>query len=393
MCAAWALSCVLAVFGWQWLTVRYNFGGNWSALFYTSGLWPVPPALAFENIYQFPNSNGWDGQFYHIMAHDPFLRTDQTGNIDAPRLRYRRILLPALASLLAAGKSYRIDNAYRFAILLFVFAGAYWLARIAQSSGRSPAWGLAFALIPGAIVSIDRMGIDVVLAALCLGFACYSRSATDAPAKASALFGILVLAGLSRDTGLLLTAGLCLSLLIRRQLGRAILFSAAGAPTLAWYLYINSRTAPYPFDGTIAIPFAGVMDRLAHPMEYPFGHWLSLWMKSLDALAVGGILLAFGLAAAAAQESLESGGLRDGGVCRPWHCSVAARRLAGGVRLWTDTLAASDVAGAGWIGLRPMGGPSAVMFRTAAVRNADRFAGVGRGEGTGRRAGGLKAML
>src|ERR1700682_5018237 len=94
-------AAVLAVaLAWLWmsLTVHYNYQGNWTALFCIGERFPTPPILrSSEHLYVFKNSAGYDGQFYHDLAHDPFLRRGSASFIDAPRLRARRILVPLLA--------------------------------------------------------------------------------------------------------------------------------------------------------------------------------------------------------------------------------------------------------------------------------------------------------
>ena len=93
-----------------------------------------------------------------------------------PPLRYRRILVPALAWALALGRDSAIHAAYLAVILGFVFLGVYWLARAIESRGRHPAWGLMFVIMPASLVSMDRMTVDVALAALTAGFVLYSAS-------------------------------------------------------------------------------------------------------------------------------------------------------------------------------------------------------------------------
>src|SRR5580700_2994804 len=100
-CILTGLGCAALTLCWQFLTVHYNYSGNWTALFCSGSSMRQPPQLANERIYVFANSNGYDGQFYHYLAHDPLL----TGGlaavyIDAPRLRCRRILMPAIAYML-----------------------------------------------------------------------------------------------------------------------------------------------------------------------------------------------------------------------------------------------------------------------------------------------------
>jgi hypothetical protein len=286
--AAWAILCAFLVFSWQSLTVRCNYGGNWTALFLTGGRLQIPPALANEHIYTFPGSMGWDGQFYHYIAHDPLMAHDLWKYIDAPRLRYRRILIPALAYALACGNPVHVDTAYRAVILLFFALGAYWLSRLAARFGRRRAWGLAFLAIPAAIVSMDRMAVDVGLAALVMGFAWYSRE--EHPGWQ--LYPVLLLGALARDTGLLLVPAYCIWLLMHKRAWRAAAFATAAIPTLAWYGYIDLRTQPFAHSGPIAIPFSGLLDRLLHAWPYPYSPGLRFALDGLDDLAVVGILLA-----------------------------------------------------------------------------------------------------
>jgi hypothetical protein len=289
--AAWAILCAILVLSWQGLTVWRNYGGNWSALFCTGVKFPVPPALADENIYRFRRSNGWDGQFYHYIAHDPFLADGMWHYIDIPRLRYRRILIPASAYVLALGRAAHIDTAYRAVILLFFALGAYWLSRLAAVHGRSRAWGLAFGCVPAAIVSMDRMAVDIALAAFIIAFALYSR-AGEPDWK---LYVVLLSAALVRDTGLLLAAAYCIWLLLRKRGRRAAIFATAALPTLAWYAYIDARLPRSWASPYFGLPFAGLLSRLLHPLPYPFSPLVNSAVKGFDYLAVAGILLAFAI--------------------------------------------------------------------------------------------------
>ncbi len=168
-CLVLAIVSVAGVAGWQALTVHYNFGGNWTALFYTGAAFhPVPPGLAAEHIYVFPNSAGYDGQIYHYLAHDPLFRRNFAAYVDEPRYRGRRILVPGLAFLLALGHDGGIDRAYLAVIWMCTGWGVYWLGRLAQVRGY-PEWlGLGFVLTPAVLVSIDRLTVDVALAACCV---------------------------------------------------------------------------------------------------------------------------------------------------------------------------------------------------------------------------------
>lgn len=229
---AWALAALTILLLWQFLTVHYNRGGNWTALFLTGTQYPVPQQLD-AGTYRFPGA-GYDGQMYRYVAHAPFSPKIYERYIDKAEDRYRRILIPALAYLLAGGQDAWIDGAYIALVALFVFLGAYWLSRWAVLEGAHPAWALAFLLAPATLISMDRMTVDVALAAFTAGFVLYSSSA-----EWTKFYFILMLACLARETGLLLVAGACAFELFRRRFPRALLWASAGVPALAWYAWLR----------------------------------------------------------------------------------------------------------------------------------------------------------
>lgn len=273
---------------WWWLTVHFNYGGNWTALYCTGDGHPPPPELAAEKIYVFAGTGGFDGQFYHYLAHDPWLRQGLWKHIEAPRYRCRRILVPALAFLAAAGQSRLVDPAYLAVTLAFIFLGAYWVGRFL---GR-PGWGLAFLGVPSVLVSIDRLTVDAALATLCVGFLVYAREGP--PWK---LYVVLVAAGLARETGLLLMAACCGAALLRKQWRRALTFATAALPTLAWTAYVHLRLPAGGGGVSLCwIPLYGAGHRLLHPPAYPLTASVALAAHALDYLAVAGILLAVAVA-------------------------------------------------------------------------------------------------
>ena len=200
-CLGWALIAVIAAGVGQYLTVRYNYQGHATALFFTGSSRAVPPQLAAE-IYQVQDPRGFDGQLYHYVAHDPLMRRGLDQYVDNPRLRWRRILVPGLASVLSFGNSGWVDWAYLGVVLGFVFLGTYWLACYLVGHGIHAATGLAFLVLPGVFGSLERMTVDVALLALCAGFAVYvSRE------PGWKLYAVLALCPFVRETGVLTVAG------------------------------------------------------------------------------------------------------------------------------------------------------------------------------------------
>jgi hypothetical protein len=276
------------VFAYQTILV-HRLGSNWTSLFCTGANIEIPPPLGFEHIYQIPNSNGYDGEFYHYVAHDPFLTRGFASAVDAPRVRYQRILLPLLAYTLAAGRDRFVDRAYFAVNLVFVFLGTYWLSRYSANQARSPAWGLAFIALPAVLVSNDRMTVDAVLTALCVGFVLYSSEASGAR-----LYLCLLLAALSRETGYLLIASYCLWLLLERRPTAAVWFATSALPALGWYLFVWTH-APYYHVKYISLPFTGLIIRLLNPTFYQLSPGLRSVAIVCDYLALSGVILALAL--------------------------------------------------------------------------------------------------
>jgi hypothetical protein len=280
---------------WQFATVHFNYHGNWTALFNTAPNWPRPGFLASENIYTFPpGSLGYDGQMYHYIAHDPWITRGAVTAMDDAALRYRRFLVPALAWVLALGRDSAIHAAYLAVILGFVFLGVYWLARAMVLRGRRPAWGLMFVVMPATLVTMDRMTVDVALAALTVGFVLYSSD--EGPGWKLLL--ILACAALARETGLLLTAGLCIFLFSRRRFADLLWTAASALPAILWYAYVGRHAPPERLEGVGSlIPLAGWIERVAHPVVYPLPRWQALAAVELDYVALAGVALLLGHAA------------------------------------------------------------------------------------------------
>lgn len=284
---AWVLGplAALALFAWQAATVTFNYQGNWTALFCTGAVHPLPPALS-AGTYIFANSTGYDGQWYRIIAHDPWLRQDLWRYIDDPQLRYRRILLPATAWLLALGRPAWIDTAYLAVVLVFVglgtVASAWWL----KSRGWPEYYAIAFPVLPGTLVCVDRMTVDVAL---------YAFVAIALAAAASQRWGLCwisaVLAALTRDLGFVLIAGLAVHAFVERAWRRVAALALCGLPALLWYIHLRQQLPGAPASPIVPVwalhkPVIGHLVAILNPPDYPFGGVLGVITQSLDSLVV-----------------------------------------------------------------------------------------------------------
>ncbi|HSF02630.1 MAG TPA: hypothetical protein VLA62_06450, partial [Solirubrobacterales bacterium] len=257
-----AVACaVLVLAGWA-LTIRFNREGRWSALYCHGSIQSLPPEVAVEDVFRFPGT-GFDGQYYHLIAHDPFLRRGFDRFVDDPRLRWRRGLLPVLAYFLALGRDAWIDVAYRSLILFSAAFGAYHLARLLAELGHPPGWGLAFLAVPGVTASLDRLTGDVVLVALTVMFV---RAAIAGRVRALAL--TLVLAPLVRETGLLLLGGTFLARAAGGRLRGATPLALTALPTLAWFAFVHAHTQAQTYGDVSFVPLQALFAALVDPRPY-----------------------------------------------------------------------------------------------------------------------------
>lgn len=289
-CALVAILSALLVFAWTAARIHYACGGNWTAVFCTGTKFRVPPSLD-SGTYRFPGT-GYDGQFYRDLAHDPFLQKDYARYVDAPQLRFRRLLVPLAAWLAGLGQRRWIDGAYIAVEMLFLALGAYWCARLLVRRGRSPFWGLLFLVVPATVTSFDRMLVDGPLTALFAGFWLYCEEE-----RWGRVWMLAMLAALTRETGLLLGAALVTDRLLDRDWRRAAWFATSAIPAVAWYAWL---AAWLPHDvlspAMLTAPAWGLLQRLLWFRPYP-DPIVQLVLRVTDILAVLGLAVSIILAA------------------------------------------------------------------------------------------------
>ncbi|HEV2686020.1 MAG TPA: hypothetical protein VGW79_05235, partial [Actinomycetota bacterium] len=127
--------------------------------------WDASAFVRAGNVYAHPgqtpknftviNGIGYDGQFYYRLALDPFsgARTKFGVTLDQPGRRQQRILYPLLAWILSGGGK---PGAVPWALIAINAIGLVLIAWVGTALGRSPWWGLAFAVVPGVLVALTH---------------------------------------------------------------------------------------------------------------------------------------------------------------------------------------------------------------------------------------------
>jgi hypothetical protein len=168
-----------------------------------------------------------------------------------------------------------------------VALGAAWLALYFAWHGIDASWGLVFLIVPGTLVSLDRMTVDVGLVALCAGFALYTLDKQPN----WALLAVLALAPLTRETGVCLTGAYLLWTVLQRMWKQSLRTLATLIPFAVWTAYVHAHTAVDLTKWT-GVPLMGLIARTLQPVQYTLS---SRWVKQaavLDYIAVIGIWVA-----------------------------------------------------------------------------------------------------
>jgi len=290
------MAALAAIIGWQSLTVHYQYGGNPTGLFWISPNMPVPAILRGERFYLFKDIMGYDGQTFHLMAHDPWMHRGVYENMGDAGYRYQRIFVPAVAWLLAAGSDQWVHTTYFTLVDAFLSFGVYAAARLAQRAGRSVWWGFLFLVNPASIASMDRMTVDGPFLALAAGVLLLAEETVSWRTA-----GLLAAATLTREVGaLLILACLTQQYFMRRYFG-CMWTLAAALPYLAWRWFVVRHT---PVEGVrnllSAIPLYGWAERWLHSESYALPPLENAFAVAGDYAAMTGMTIALGITAAAA---------------------------------------------------------------------------------------------
>lgn len=285
-----AVLAALCVAAWWALAVDFAYQGKWNALYCTGSGVHLPEWLeGREQVYRVIGPVGYDGQWFHVLAHRPLEFRENARYFDAPRLRVQRILLPLSAWLLAFGRFEWVDPAYYTLMLLWLGAGVWWTARLAELRGASPLWGLAFLALPSSMSSIDRMLSDGPLAAAAAGFFYFTETR-----RWPAAWLLAMAAPFIRESGIFLAAAACLVLLQQRRWSMLAAWSIAPAPFLIWLYSLRDLPGGTPFYWKGF--FASAVRQVTQLTDYPYEWWLRWLLQGMDLASLAGFLSASVLA-------------------------------------------------------------------------------------------------
>jgi hypothetical protein len=226
---------------------------------------------AFPTV-DYVNGYGHDGQqFYVVAASLPDLR-QLAGNIDRPRYRARRILLPAVVLPLPAGAP-KVWGMFVASLVSVGFA-AVATSRLARRAG-APDWvGIVAGVTPALVFSVQGTLGDALAFALALwGVVLWRRRL----GWAIALFS---LAALARETTLVVPLA-CLVVGTRPQRVRLLIpFAVFAAWSVVITLWLPQTTAGA----------SNILADAAVALSWPFSGWLAVGLDSPSTLAAAALV-------------------------------------------------------------------------------------------------------
>lgn len=222
---------------------------------------------------------GHDGQQFYVISRNLLDPKAAEDSVSPLAYRYRRILYPAVGSVLAPNGGRQLIAVFLLESLAGVAIGAWALTRFPCG----PRWlPLTVAFTPGVIAAMGLSLSDALACGLALLAVALSFERRWWP-----MIGVLVLAALTRETALLVAAGLVLT----PGMPRRIRAATAAVPLLvfgAWAAWSSHAAAASSAKGG------------ADQLSFPFGGWLSIHVPMGQRLL---LLTVFALMAAGAWRS------------------------------------------------------------------------------------------
>lgn len=302
--AVWFLLFLSATAAWQAAYCITTTHGDITGLFFAGDQLLRPPDLARPG-YAYPHSDGYDGQFYRLAAHDPLGRKGYRAYMDDARYRARRILVPGLAAILGLGRPAAVDFSFVAVVDIAIALGGICFLRLAKDRCRPWLAAVLYLLIPAVVGSTDRMVADGPVVAGFLAAWLFLRER-----RTAALLAVLALLPLAREVAICVTAGVILVYGIERRFRLAIAATATAAPAAAWWWIVAAHTPPSDAaNAVLAVPLWPQFLRLFQPFSRPVPLAANLLLGALDEIGCICLWIAFGWFAKTLVEELRRGRL------------------------------------------------------------------------------------
>jgi len=211
----------------------------------------------FEHVTLGFPSKGFDGQYYYLIARDPFAKHGE--DLELPAYRHGRIVYPFVAWLLTGGDAKLLLWVMPILNILALGGIAWAGAAMARHFGRSTWWGMLLPLVINASPAVLRDLTDPFATLT----ACAVVAAWVLRWPAWSFLLVSVLAVLSREQNLVIVGIVGLESLIKRRFAISACATAILPIWGAWAMLMHSVYGEWPFvAANTEEPLAGIRHRL-----------------------------------------------------------------------------------------------------------------------------------
>jgi hypothetical protein len=295
------LAAITGVFG---LAIHHNlrtYGGNWTGFVVFGSHFAAqthPPAGSV--VLTGEGRNGYDGQFYYVLARDPLLRHPATlSDLAGQTFRAERIGYPALARVASEITGVTLPFALvavNVALVLLLVAVFTWYA---PRRGWSRWWALVLGLFPGFLLATLRDLTDpLATIAGVLALLAWTRG------RRWLACGLLTVAVLSREVMVLAVAAVFIDAVLRAWRGRAEPLAVrrlvaelvpgvmipAGA-FAGWQAYIAFRNGGIARQAGTMFPFTTFARDIHDALQSPLASFAQ-WDLAYEAIIIIGVAVA-----------------------------------------------------------------------------------------------------
>ena len=278
------ISFVLIIYLFIVLQYSRRFAFNFTGFACLSGYSHVEKVLPYKSFVH-NNTIGYDGQYFLLMCHDPFITSWPKNFIDVSAYRYQRIMYPLTAILFAFGNEQYFPYSLVIVNLSAIYAGTILVLLMLKKQNLSLWYGIFYSSVSGLILCVLRDLAEPLTIMFMLGaFYCYSI-------KRYYLFFLSISCMLLCKEVMLLLIPLFMydALFIKKDKKLLFLISGSIIPWILWQIYVTIKCHMAPClggTGNFGIPFIHAYHYVYNVLKAPSSKESLKWFVSVFTVTV-----------------------------------------------------------------------------------------------------------
>lgn len=224
-----------------------------------------------DDVFVNSNSSGYDGQFFFVSAHDPFLVGIGHRYLDAPAYRSQRLSYPLLVWILSLGRHDLIPLMMIVVNVAAIVLSLIYLMMLFRAGNNGIFWAMLIVFNGGMMLSLARDLSEPVSVAFLLAAMFYHL---EKKPYWAILF--MSLAVLGRELLILIPAFFALDYLIKGVWKSMLVWCIPGLVFAGWQTYVFFRIGELPQlagGGNFGFPLLGIKNYLEQLWQSDSNKW------------------------------------------------------------------------------------------------------------------------